>query len=242
MGRLEGKVVLVTGAAQGIGAAIGTLFATEGAVLYLTDVQPSPKDELQPGTEYRRLDVSKEEDWRAVVSEIVERHDRLDVLVNNAGIVEHYGQIDATSTEAWHRVISVNQTGTFFGMREVVPVMKRNGGGSIVNFSSIWGTTGAAGAAPYQAAKGAVRTMTKNAAISYAKDNIRVNSVHPGIIWTPLIQGQSKEMNDSIIAVTPMGRAGRPEEIAFGVLYLASDESSFVTGLELNIDGGYLAQ
>lgn len=111
-----------------------------------------------------------------------------------------------------------------------------------MNFSSIWGTAGAAGAAPYQAAKGAVRTMTKNAAISYAKDNIRVNSVHPGIVWTPLIEGQSKEMNEGIIAVTPMGRAGRPEEIAFGVLYLASDESSFVTGLELNIDGGYLAQ
>ncbi len=200
------------------------------------------KGDLPVGTEYRQLDVSKEDDWRSVVAEIVERHDRLDVLVNNAGIVEHYGQIDDTSTEAWHRVISVNQTGTFFGMREVVPVMKRNGGGSIINFSSIWGTAGAAGAAPYQAAKGAVRTTTKNAAISYAKDNIRVNSIHPGIVWTPLIEGQSKETNDSIIAVTPMGRAGRPEEIAFSVLYLASDEASFVTGLELNIDGGYPAQ
>lgn len=129
MGRLEGKVVLVTGAAQGIGAAIGKLFAAEGAVLYLTDVQPSPKGDLPTGAEHRRLDVSKEDDWRSVVSEIVDRHGRLDVLVNNAGIVEHYGQIDATSTEAWHRVISVNQTGTFFGMREVIPVMKRNGAG-----------------------------------------------------------------------------------------------------------------
>jgi NAD(P)-dependent dehydrogenase (short-subunit alcohol dehydrogenase family) len=242
MGRLQNKVALVTGAAQGIGAAIGRMFALEGAVVWLADVQATPREPPPAGAQYRRLDVADEAQWQAVVAEIVATHGRLDVLVNNAGIVEHYGQIDATTTEAWSRVISVNQTGTFFGMREVVPVMKRNGGGSIVNFSSIWGTTGAAGAAPYQAAKGAVRTLTKNGAISYAKDRIRVNSVHPGIIWTPLIQGQSEEMNAGIIAVTPMGRAGTPEEIAYGVLYLASDESSFVTGLELNIDGGYLAQ
>ncbi|MBX3567899.1 MAG: glucose 1-dehydrogenase [Rhizobiaceae bacterium] len=242
MGRLQGKVALVTGAAQGIGAAVGRLFAQEGAVVYLTDVQASPREAAPAGVEYRRLDVADETAWKSVVSDIVAKHGRLELLVNNAGIVEHYGQIDATTTEAWHRVISVNQTGTFFGMREVVPVMKKNGGGSIVNFSSIWGSAGAGGAAPYQAAKGAVRTLTKNGAISYAKDNIRVNSVHPGIIWTPLIQGQSEEMNAGIIAVTPMGRSGTPEEIAYGVLYLASDESSFVTGLELNIDGGYLAQ
>lgn len=242
MGRLEGKVALVTGAAQGIGAAVGRLFAREGAIVYLTDVQASPREAAPAGAEYRQLDVADETSWAFVVSEIVGKHGRLDVLVNNAGIVEHYGQIDATTTEAWHRVISVNQTGTFFGMREVVPVMKKSGGGSIINFSSIWGSVGAGGAAPYQAAKGAVRTLTKNGAVSYAKDKIRVNSVHPGIIWTPLIQGQSEEMNAGIIAVTPMGRSGTPEEIAYGVLYLASDESSFVTGLELNIDGGYLAQ
>jgi len=242
MPRLQGKVALVTGAAQGIGAAVGRLFVQEGAVTYLTDVQATPREPSPDGAHYRQLDVADEKAWKTVVAEIVDRHGRLDVLVNNAGIVEHYDQIDATSTQAWNRVVSVNQTGTFFGMREVIPVMKRNGGGSIVNFSSIWGTTGAPGAAAYQAAKGAVRTLTKNGAISYAKDKIRVNSVHPGIIWTPLIQGQSEEMNAGIIATTPMGRVGTPEEIAYGCLFLASDESSFVTGLELNIDGGYLAQ
>ncbi|NGN44653.1 glucose 1-dehydrogenase [Mesorhizobium sp. CGMCC 1.15528] len=241
MKRLSNKVTLVTGAAQGIGHAIATLFVAEGAIVYMSDVADAPKQPVE-GAIYRRLDVGIEADWATVVDEILARHQRLDVLVNNAGIVEHYGQIHETSTEAWDRVVRINQSGTFFGMREVIPQMKKNGGGSIVNFSSIWGTMGAGGAAPYQAAKGAVRTLTKNAAISYAKDNVRVNSVHPGIIWTPLIQGQSEGMNAGIVAATPMGRVGTPREVAFGCLFLASDESSFVTGLELNIDGGYLAQ
>ncbi len=238
--RLKDKVCVVTGAAQGIGRATADLFVEEGGLVYLTDVRAKPGDVAADS--YRQLDVSNGGQWTALVEEIIGKHGRLDVLVNNAGIVECYDKIDATTDEQWNRVIAVNQTGTFFGMRAVIPIMKRQGGGSIVNFSSIWGTAGAEGAAPYQAAKGAVRTMTKNAAISYAKDKIRVNSIHPGIIWTPLIQGQPKDLNDGIIAVTPMGRTADPREVAFGCLYLACDESSFVTGIELNIDGGYLAQ
>jgi NAD(P)-dependent dehydrogenase (short-subunit alcohol dehydrogenase family) len=167
---------------------------------------------------------------------------RIDILVNNAGIVFSYDPIHVASIEDWNKVIAVNQTGVFFGMRAVLPTMQKHRSGSIINISSIWGVVGAAGVAPYQAAKGAVRTMTKNAAITYAADNIRANSIHPGIIWTPLIEAQEKAITDSIVADTPLGRLGRADEVAYGAVFLASDESSFVTGVELAIDGGILAK
>lgn len=162
--------------------------------------------------------------------------------MNNAGIVFNYGQILDTSLADWNKVIGVNLTGSFLGMQAVLPAMRKARSGSIVNFSSIWGNVGVPGAAAYNAAKGGVRNMTKNAAVSYAPDNVRVNSVHPGLIRTPLVTAQSEEMNNGIISNTPMGRMGTPEEVAQCCLFLASDDSSFVTGSELVVDGGYLAQ
>jgi 3alpha(or 20beta)-hydroxysteroid dehydrogenase len=233
MRRLTGKVAVVTGAASGIGQATAELFAEEGAAVVATDVRA--------GSDLVPLDVSSEEDWRRVVTEAEREHGRLDILVNNAGIGAAEGIAEST-LESWNRVIAVAQTGAFLGMREAIPVMRRGGGGSIVNISSIWGVTAVPGLAAYHAAKGAVRTLTKNAAVSYAQDGIRVNSVHPGFVDTPMTQANDPQINAAIIAAAPLGRAGRPSEIAYACLFLASDESSFVTGVELPVDGGYLAR
>jgi len=240
MDRLKDKVALVSGAAQGIGLAIAEMFAREGAIVFGGDLK-RPSREAK-GVEFLDLDVTKMDDWTRAVERIVAKHHRIDILVNNAGIVFSYDPIHVASIEDWNKVIAVNQTGVFFGMRAVLPTMQKHRSGSIINISSIWGVVGAAGVAPYQAAKGAVRTMTKNAAITYAADNIRANSIHPGIIWTPLIEAQEKAITDSIVADTPLGRLGRADEVAYGAVFLASDESSFVTGVELAIDGGILAK
>jgi NAD(P)-dependent dehydrogenase (short-subunit alcohol dehydrogenase family) len=240
MDRLKGKVALVTGAGQGIGRAIAELFAREGAVVVATDMK-EPAERLA-GIEFLPLDVTKSDDWQRVVADVLERHKRIDVLVNNAGIVYSYDPIHDTTDADWNLVIAVNQTGVFYGMRAVVPAMRAQRSGSIINISSIWGVVGAAGVAPYQASKGAVRTMTKNAAITYAIDNVRANSIHPGIIWTPLIEKQDKGITDGLVDDTPLKRLGRADEVAYGALFLASDESSYVTGVELPIDGGILAK
>lgn len=240
MDRLKGKVALITGASQGIGRAIAELFAKEGAVVVATDLKPPA--EASANIKFQSLDVTKSEDWKRVVADTVARYKRLDVLVNNAGIVFSYDPIHETTDEDWNTVIAVNQTGVFLGMRAVIPAMRAAKAGSIINISSIWGVVGAAGVAPYQASKGAVRTMTKNAAITYAIDNVRANSIHPGIIWTPLIEAQDKGITDGLVADTPLKRLGRAEEVAYGALFLASDESSYVTGVELPIDGGILAK
>jgi NAD(P)-dependent dehydrogenase (short-subunit alcohol dehydrogenase family) len=242
MGRLDGKVALVTGAAQGIGKAIAERFSKEGAVVVATDVKAPPAGKPAGGIEFHMLDVTVPEDWSRVVDAMLAKHKRIDALVNNAGIVFSYAPIHETSLEDWDKVVGVNQKGTFLGMRAVLPAMIKQHGGSIINISSIWGVVGASGVAAYQAAKGAVRTMTKNAAITYAKHNIRANSIHPGIIWTPLIEAQDKAITDSLVADTPLGRLGQADEIASGALFLASDESAFVTGIELPIDGGILAK
>jgi len=238
--RLQGKVALVTGAASGIGHAVAELFANEGATVVASDIA-APRHQPQGGVETRHLDVTSEAEWTAAIGAIVEHHGRLDVLVNNAGIIA-YEPLDALDMTAWMRMIAVDQTGVFLGMREAIRVMRRQKAGSIVNISSIWGTAAVAGAHAYHAAKGAVRNMTKNAAMTYVGEGIRVNSIHPGFIDTPLTRAQAPELNDAVIAATPMRRGGTALEVAYGCLFLASDEASYVTGAELPIDGGYLAQ
>lgn len=240
MNRLRGKVAVVTGARRGIGRAIAEAFFAEGAITIATGRADSG-DSFSEGIEYKKLEVSSEGDWQRVIAEVVAEHGHIDVLVNNAGIIA-YEALHELSLDDWHRVVEVNETSVFLGMREVVPHMIAQGGGSIVNISSIWGNAAVSGAHAYHATKGAVRNMSKSAAITYAKENVRVNSLHPGFIWTPLTQSQAPEINDYVVSQTPMGRPGRPEEIAAGAVFLASDESSFVTGSELVIDGGYLAQ
>jgi NAD(P)-dependent dehydrogenase (short-subunit alcohol dehydrogenase family) len=216
------------------------LFAKEGAIVFASDIV-APKSGYPDGVVTMTHDVTSEDDWAATVGAIVKERGRLDVLINNAGIIA-YEPLDELDMKDWMKMIAVDQTGVFLGMRTAIRVMRKQKSGAIVNISSIWGSAAVSGAHAYHATKGAVRNMTKNAAMTYVADGIRVNSVHPGFIDTPLTQAQEPALNDSVVASTPMKRAGKPIEIAYGCLFLASDESSYVTGIELPIDGGYLAQ
>jgi NAD(P)-dependent dehydrogenase (short-subunit alcohol dehydrogenase family) len=233
--RLRNKIAIVTGAASGIGEAISDLFCEEGATVVGLDLNARSSTSLRP------FDVRDEAQWKAVVDETMSEYGRIDVLINNAGIVKAYGGIVDVEVGDWDHVLDVNLRGTFLGMRTVIPAMASKGGGSIVNFSSIWGVVGAVGVAPYQASKGAVRTLTKNAAISYVNAGVRANSIHPGLVMTPLISAQAADVTQEAIDATPMKRGAQPREIAYGALFLASEESSFVTGTELVMDGGFLA-
>ena len=237
--RLEGKTAIITGAARGIGLASARLFAREGAHVYAADLDVPPDVSAQPGLQWAQLDVTQDAQWAALIERVQQEQGRIDVLFNNAGGVGSYEPIHSIDLADWHRIIDLNLNGTFLGIRHVVPVMRRQQSGSIINVSSIWGLVGAAGVAAYTASKGAVRMMSKNAALSYVDDGIRVNSLHPGIVATPMIEQQDQSVTDAIVATTPMKRLGQPEEIAAGALFLASDESSFMTGAELVIDGGY---
>ncbi len=239
--RLKDKIALVTGAAGGIGKATAERFAEEGATVYAADLTSTTTFEVD-GITSVLLDVTDEQAWKTVVDDIVARHGRIDVLFNNAGLVGSYEPVDSIALEDWKRVVDVNLNGVFLGCRTVVPVMKANDGGSIISTSSIWGIAGAAGVAAYTASKGAVRLLSKNIALSYVGDGIRSNSIHPGIIDTPLIAAQDADVTADVVAKTPMGRLGSPREIANGALFLASDESSYMTGAELVIDGGYTAE
>lgn len=237
--RLQGKVALITGAAGGIGKAVTELFAREGAIVFASDIKAP--EALAAGVVTMPLDVTSEEAWERGVDTVIEKSGRIDVLINNAGVIA-YEPLHELEMAAWMRMIAVDQTGVFLGMRETVRVMRKQRSGSIVNISSIWGSAAVAGAHSYHAVKGAVRIMSKNAAMTYATEGIRVNSVHPGFIHTPLTDAQAPDLNEVVIAATPMKRGGTPMEIAYGCLFLASDEASYVTGAELVIDGGYLAQ
>lgn len=239
--RLAGKTALITGAAGGIGRAAAELFAEEGATVYaadITDIAPFDTDTVIPV----RLDVTDAAGWQELVDRIMSEQGRLDVLFNNAGLVGSYDPIDTIPLDAWRHVLDVNLNGVFYGARTVIPAMKAGGGGSIISTSSIWGIAGAAGVAAYTASKGAVRLLSKNLALSYVGDGIRANSIHPGIIDTPLIAAQDGDITAGIVAQTPMARLGTAREIAYGALFLASDESSYMTGAELVIDGGYTTQ
>lgn len=248
MGRLDGKVALVSGAARGMGECEARLFVREGAKVVLGDVldeigQQVAADLTRQGeaATYVHLDVTVESQWQQAVATTERLYGKLDILVNNAGIVR-MAPLDETSLDAWNEVITINQTGVFLGMKHVIPAMRRAGGGSIINISSVAGLVGLPNIPAYQASKGAVRLLTKNAAVQYAKDKIRVNSIHPGRIETPMTANLTPERRAMVLDLTPLGRDGKPEEVAYGVLYLACDESSFVTGAELVIDGGFTAQ
>ncbi|WP_136604121.1 SDR family NAD(P)-dependent oxidoreductase [Paenibacillus dokdonensis] len=250
MGRVSGKVAIVTGAAGGMGKADAMILAQEGAKVVVTDIQEDKVNEVveeinKNGGEAIgfRHNVTSEEEWQHIVDETVKKWGKIDVLVNNAGISLAKKLVDTTAQD-WDKVMSINLTGGFFGLKHVIPVMQKNGGGSIINISSIAGLTGSNGAGPYTASKGAVRMLTKAVAIDYGKDNIRCNSIHPGYIETPMTKDllADDNMTKWFISNTPLPRLGKPENIAQGVLFLASDESSFITGAELAIDGGVSAR
>ncbi len=243
-------MALITGAASGMGASMARLFAGEGAKVVVADVLDADGKlvvadivKANGAATFQRLDVASEAEWRWAVDAALAEYGRLDILVNDAGLSGSAVE-DLFDTAAWDRLMAVNARGVFLGMKFAIPVMKAAGGGSIVNISSISGITGQHGVhVGYNASKGAVRTLTKAAAVQHGPDNIRVNSVHPGLMPPMRSSGRTAdpEVRAKMLRQVPMGRAGRPEEVANAVLFLASDEASYITGAELYVDGGYLA-
>jgi 3alpha(or 20beta)-hydroxysteroid dehydrogenase len=243
---LEGRVAIVSGAARGQGEAQARLFASEGARVLLTDVLDEDGAQaaksIGEAAVYRHLDVTDEDDWTAALADVEERWGRVDVLVNNAGIAR-FAPLAMTSLDDYMAVISVNQVGVFLGMRAVIPLMSRTGGGSIVNTSSVDGMTGMIGVTAYVASKFAVRGMTKTAALELGPVGIRVNSIHPGGVETPMLHPEGMPAIDlaAVFTRVPLQRIGTVDDIAELALFLASDRSSYCTGSEFVIDGGLLA-
>lgn len=249
MGRLKNKVGLISGGARGQGAAEARLFAAEGAKVVIGDVLDDQcrrtADEINAKAGSKtavalHLDVTRGADWRAAVERCQQEFGGLDVLVNNAGILNVKG-IEDTTEEEWDSIVNINQKGVWLGMKAAVPAMRRRGGGSIINISSVYGIIGSPACAAYHGTKGAVRLLTKAAAVQYAPDKIRANSVHPGPILTPMLEVMAPDDVQAAINLTPMKRGAQPEEVGWCVVFLASDEASFVTGAELVVDGGWTA-
>lgn len=245
--RLQGKVAIITGAANGMGASEAKIFACEGAKVVATDVNEEKLMELAAEIKAEGGDVlvlkhnvASEEEWKAVVEKTVETYGKVDVLVNNAGVAspKNFATMDM---DEWNWVMDINLNGCVLGMKYVIPEMQKAGGGSVINISSIGGIVGMAGSSPYTAAKGALRALSKSAAVEYGQDKIRVNSVHPGIIVTPMTAPSMETAMPFYQAHTQLPYMGEPEDVANGVLFLASDESRFMTGAELVIDGGWTA-
>jgi NAD(P)-dependent dehydrogenase (short-subunit alcohol dehydrogenase family) len=245
--RLKGKVALVTGGASGMGKSEAMIFALEGAQVLVADLLEAEGKEVAKAigdaARFVKLDVTNEAEWQGAVAFAEREFGKLNILVNNAGISGTY-QPDLTNTEAWDRVMDINAKGVFLGMKHAVPALQRAGGGAIVNISSISGFAGQHGVhMAYNASKGAVRIMTKTAAVQWAADNIRVNSVHPGFMpaMRTSVGSANPEWRAKVLRAVPMKREGRVEEVAHAVLFLASDEASYITGTELVVDGGFLA-
>ncbi len=253
---LEGKICVVTGGSHGIGAATCRRLAEEGAKVAVTDVVDEDGEAVVSGitsaggeAAYWHLDVTDEDAVRDVLGQVKATWGQLDVIVNNAGIAGADKPTDQVDLDEWSKVMDVNVKGVFLCTKHAVPLMREAGAGSIINLSSIYGIVGAPDIPPYHASKGAVREMTKTDAVLYAKEKIRVNSVHPGFIWTPLVEDLAERSDKSVEAfraeldsLHPIGHVGAPEDIAAGIAYLASDDARFVTGAELVIDGGYIAK
>ena len=253
--RLKNKVAIITGAGSGIGRATAILFAKEGAKVVVTDINDNggrgtaQKIKEEKGiVEYYHLNVSKESEVADIFQKVVDKFSRIDILFNNAGVAGENKPTDELTEKEWSQVLDINLKGVFLCEKYALKQMKKQKSGSIINNSSIYGIIGAPDVPPYHASKGAVRLLTKTDALIYAKYGIRVNSVHPGFIWTPMVENfvngtpNPEETKKYIDSLHPVGHIGEPNDIAYGVLYLASDEAKFVTGTELIIDGGYTAR
>jgi 3alpha(or 20beta)-hydroxysteroid dehydrogenase len=246
-GRVAGKVVLITGAARGMGAAHARTLAGEGATVAIADIAPEPGEllaaELSAAgatASYHDHDVTDPAAWKALVDNITALHGPIDVLVNNAGVQVRSPGIEADDEE-WEKVTGVNQRGVFLGMRAVIPGMAQRKAGSVINVASVAALVGLPGSIPYQASKAAVLGLTRGAAVSYGPDNVRVNAICPGLVVTTMTESASSAAVDAMKAQIPLRRDGRPEEVAAAVVFLASDESSYITGVALPIDGGFVA-
>ena len=249
MGRVDGKVALVTGSGNGQGRAEAKMLAREGAKVAVADIRDDDGKRVEAEINetggaclYLHLDVTNEESWQAAIAATIARFGKLDILVNNAGIYR-IELVEETSVELWDQVMEINSKGVFLGTKHAIPELRKAGGGSVINISSTAGLVGSNLAAAYSASKGAVRLFTKATAIQYAQDGIRANSIHPGIIQTDMTAALLADPNhyQERLDRTPLGRIGKPEDVAYGALFLASDESSFMTGSELVIDGGRTA-
>jgi len=248
--RLQNKVALISGGAKGMGAVEAKLFAKEGAKVVIGDVLEAEGKQIEAAINetggeclFVPLDVTDENQWNEAVAATLGRFGKLDILVNNAGIFRT-NAVEETSSAEWDQVMDINAKGVFLGAKAAIPAMREAGGGSIINLSSVAGLVGAAYSSAYSASKGAVRLFTKSTAIQYATDGVRCNSIHPGVIQTDMTKEAiaDSQFKAQRLDPTPLARLGQPEDVAYGALYLASDESSFVTGAELVIDGGWTAQ